>query len=159
MGGRNRITDMAFLRKRASGNYALSWKWKGKSYIKGLGTKDLAEAERIKQDAQDQRARIRSGESALASKLLADGHSIVDVLFGSEEIGHLIASPTDDNPLTLSQLKAAFVDALEATGRTPGHIEGTRGHLDLRMLPVDPKDGVTVCPECGCAWRLEGDAE
>ena len=28
---------------------------------------------------------------------------------------------------------------------------------DLRMLPVDPEDGATVCPECGCAWRLEGD--
>ncbi len=127
---------MAFLRKRASGNYALAWKWKGKSYIKGLGTKDLAEAEQIKQDAEDQVARIRSGDSALASQLLADGHSIVDVLFGSDRIGHLIASPADDNPLTLSQLKAAFVDALEATDRTPGHIEGTRVHLDhfIRVL-------------------------
>jgi len=128
--------NMAFLRKRASGNYALSWKWKGKSYIKGLGTKDPTEAERIKQDAVDQLARIRSGESALASKLLADGHSIVDVLFGSEAIGHLIASPADDNPLTLSQLKEAFIDNLKATERTPGHIDGTRGHLDhfIRVL-------------------------
>lgn len=25
---------------------------------------------------------------------------------------------------------------------------------DLRLLPVDPEDGATVCPECGCAWRL-----
>jgi hypothetical protein len=25
---------------------------------------------------------------------------------------------------------------------------------DLRLLPVDPQDGATVCPECGCAWRL-----
>ncbi len=127
---------MAFLRKRASGNYALSWKWKGKSYIKGLGTKDLTEAEQTKQDAVDQLARIRSGESSLASKLLADGHSIVDVLFGSEDIGHLTASPADDNPLTISQLKAAFIDNLKATGRTPGHIDGTRGHLDhfIRVL-------------------------
>ncbi len=127
---------MAFLRRRASGNYALSWKWKGKSHIKGLGTEDLAEAERIKQEAVDQLARIRSGESALASKLLADGHSIVDVLFGSEEIGHLLASPADDNPLTISQLKEAFIDNLKATDRTPGHIDGTRGHLDhfIRIL-------------------------
>lgn len=27
---------------------------------------------------------------------------------------------------------------------------------DLRMLPVDPEDGATICPECGCAWRLDG---
>lgn len=26
---------------------------------------------------------------------------------------------------------------------------------DLRMLPIDPADGATVCPECGCAWKLE----
>jgi hypothetical protein len=30
---------------------------------------------------------------------------------------------------------------------------------DLRMLRVDPEDGATVCPECGCAWKLNGDAE
>ena len=29
---------------------------------------------------------------------------------------------------------------------------------DLRMLRVDPEDGATVCPECGCAWKL-GDAQ
>jgi hypothetical protein len=26
---------------------------------------------------------------------------------------------------------------------------------DLRMLPTDPADGATVCPECGCAWRIQ----
>ena len=26
---------------------------------------------------------------------------------------------------------------------------------DLRLLPVDSTDGATVCPECGCAWRLD----
>lgn len=25
---------------------------------------------------------------------------------------------------------------------------------DIRGLPVDFEDGATVCPECGCAWRL-----
>jgi hypothetical protein len=25
---------------------------------------------------------------------------------------------------------------------------------DIRGLPADPEDGATVCPECGCAWRL-----
>lgn len=25
---------------------------------------------------------------------------------------------------------------------------------DLRLLPADPRDGATVCPECGCAWKL-----
>ncbi len=26
---------------------------------------------------------------------------------------------------------------------------------DIRELPADPSDGATVCPECGCAWRLD----
>ena len=26
---------------------------------------------------------------------------------------------------------------------------------DLRMLPTSPEDGATICPECGCAWKLE----
>jgi len=25
---------------------------------------------------------------------------------------------------------------------------------DLRLLPADPEDGATICPECGCAWQL-----
>jgi hypothetical protein len=29
---------------------------------------------------------------------------------------------------------------------------------DLRGLPTDAADGVTICPECGCAWKLAGDA-
>ncbi len=29
---------------------------------------------------------------------------------------------------------------------------------DLRMLPRAPEDGLTVCPECGCAWRLDDSA-
>ncbi|HUU82924.1 MAG TPA: hypothetical protein VM243_05405 [Phycisphaerae bacterium] len=28
---------------------------------------------------------------------------------------------------------------------------------DLRLLPTDAADGATVCPECGCAWRLGED--
>ncbi len=27
---------------------------------------------------------------------------------------------------------------------------------DLRMLPSDPADRATVCPECGHAWKLDG---
>jgi hypothetical protein len=26
---------------------------------------------------------------------------------------------------------------------------------NLRLLRADPLDGATVCPECGCAWRLD----
>jgi len=30
---------------------------------------------------------------------------------------------------------------------------------DIRGLPIDPTDGATVCPECGCAWKLTNSAK
>lgn len=30
---------------------------------------------------------------------------------------------------------------------------------DLRLLPIDPADRATVCPECGCAWTLDEEAD
>ena len=126
---------MAFLRLRA-GKYSLVFKWKGKVYTKAIGTDDENEAERIRQDAEEQLRRIRKGESAMASKLLADGLSMLDVLFGSEKTGHLLTKSIDENPLTLSQLRDAFTDHLRASDRTPGHIETTRVHFDhfIRIL-------------------------
>ena len=35
-----------------------------------------------------------------------------------------------------------------------GHRRCPHCGYDLRNLPVDEADGATVCPECGCAWRL-----
>ena len=30
---------------------------------------------------------------------------------------------------------------------------------DLRSLPTEASDGVTICPECGCAWQLGGASD
>jgi len=30
---------------------------------------------------------------------------------------------------------------------------------DLRGLPPDEQDGATVCPECGCAWKVNNEME
>ena len=38
------------------------------------------------------------------------------------------------------------------------HLRCPHCGYDLRMLPTDPKDGATVCPECGSAWKL-GNSE
>ena len=35
------------------------------------------------------------------------------------------------------------------------HLRCPHCGYDLRGLPTDTQDGATVCPECGCAWRLE----
>lgn len=127
---------MGFIRKRASGQLAFVFSWKGKKHIKSLGTTNEDEAEQIRKDANEQLDRIRKGQSAVASRLLADGHDILDVLFGSDKIAHLIERKTDDNPLTLSELRDGYIDYLRANGRTAGHLEGTRIHLDhfIRVL-------------------------
>jgi hypothetical protein len=39
------------------------------------------------------------------------------------------------------------------------HLRCPHCGYDIRGSPVDPKDGAAVCPECGCAWRLEGESE
>ena len=39
------------------------------------------------------------------------------------------------------------------------HLRCPHCGYDLRLLPADPADGATVCPECGCAWRLRDVAE
>ncbi|UCD76600.1 MAG: hypothetical protein JSV91_06680 [Phycisphaerales bacterium] len=36
-----------------------------------------------------------------------------------------------------------------------GHLRCPHCGYDIRGLPVDPDDGATVCPECGCGWKLE----
>ena len=38
------------------------------------------------------------------------------------------------------------------------HVRCPHCGYDVRGLPADPHDGATVCPECGCAWKLEGEA-
>ncbi len=38
------------------------------------------------------------------------------------------------------------------------HRHCPRCGYDIRSLPADTEDGATVCPECGCAWKL-GDAD
>ncbi|NOX58379.1 MAG: hypothetical protein GXP29_05900, partial [Planctomycetes bacterium] len=105
---------MASLRKRANGKYSLDFRWKGGPHIKALGTDNLHEAERIKKDAEEQLTRIRRGESAVASKLLSEGTSIVDVLFGSPEVTAKLGHATDDNPLTIADLVDGYLAHLKS---------------------------------------------
>ena len=35
------------------------------------------------------------------------------------------------------------------------HLRCPHCGYDIRGLPTNREDGATICPECGCAWRLE----
>jgi hypothetical protein len=59
---------MGYVRKRANGQLAFVFSWKGTKHTKGLGTTDEGEAEAIRKEANEQLDRIRRGESALASQ-------------------------------------------------------------------------------------------
>ena len=38
------------------------------------------------------------------------------------------------------------------------HLRCPHCGYDIRGLPTDSSDGATICPECGCAWKL-GNSE
>ncbi len=42
----------------------------------------------------------------------------------------------------------------EVTAAMLKHTHCPHCGYDLRLLPNDPDDCATVCPECGCAWKL-----
>ncbi len=46
----------------------------------------------------------------------------------------------------------------KVTGAMLEHRRCPHCGYDLRLLPPDPEDHTTVCPECGCAWRFSEDA-
>ncbi len=104
---------MAFLRSRTGGQYSLVFCWKGKKVIRALGTKDRREAEQIKKDAEEQLARITQGDSRPASRLLTEGVSIVEVLFGSPEIAARLDWESDHNPLTVAELCEGYLNHLK----------------------------------------------
>ena len=88
---------MAFLRKRGQ-KYSLSFKWKHRSYIRALGTTSEREARQIKKDAEAQLDRIRRGQSPAASKFLAGGFSIVDILFDSPDVAARLRLQPENKP-------------------------------------------------------------
>ncbi|MCH7702890.1 MAG: site-specific integrase [Planctomycetes bacterium] len=98
-------------------NIKLHWKASGerkqKPYTRSLRTTDLQTAERIRRDVEDQLERINSGRSPVASKLLADGFSIIAVLFGSPEVATRLDGESDHNPLAIGYLCDGYLAQLK----------------------------------------------
>ena len=101
---------VAYIRKRRGGSLSILIYWDGKKHQKGLGTTDPSEAARIKREVEEQIERLRKGEAPEAMKLLNEGFSITDILFGCPEIDKRQAADPNANPLTLRELSDAYLE-------------------------------------------------
>lgn len=141
---------MGSLRKRGT-KYSFTFKWKGRQEIRALGTTSVADSKRIKAEAEAQLDRIRRGQSPVASRLLVEGYSIIDVLFGSEKVAARLAMTTDDNPYTVEELSEGYLTHLKTTvnfdqqANSESWMKKVRGHLgdDRRVMSLADDDLTT----------------
>ena len=124
---------MANLKKRGW-FFSVQFRWDGKQYIKPLRLEDETEAERVKASVEVAIEGLKRGRFPKASRLLADGHDIRDIIFPSEKTAHLLEDDVvadDGNPLRVSQLAEDYVKhlAIEASDGHRRRVESKLRHL------------------------------
>ena len=124
---------MANLKKRGR-YFSVQFYWNGKQRIRPLQIEDRTEAERVKAKVNSALQGLRRGRFPAASRLLDDGHDILDIIFPNEKTAHLLETSvaTDDgNPLRVSQLVEDYLKHL-AIHASDGHRR--RVHSKLKHL-------------------------
>ena len=76
------------------------------------------------------------------------GLDLVNTTIYAVQLAVLISGPVIAFRMARSEYAGRVVAAMLKQLRCP------HCGYDLRRLPIDPTDGATVCPECGCAWLL-----
>jgi len=144
--------SLASLKKRGK-FFSVQFWWKSKQYIKPLRLEDKAEAERVKANIETAIDGLKHGRFPKASKLLAEGYDILDIIFPGEKTAHLLdsdATADDGNPLTISQLKDAYGQHLKnhvayGTRRRTlsklAHIVKLYGDRRVTTVGIDSLDG------------------
>jgi len=142
---------VASLKKRGR-FFSVQFWWDGKQYIKPLRLEDETEAERVKGSVEAAIEGLKRGRFPKASRLLADGYDIRDIIFPSQKTGHLLdgdVSADDGNPLTVPQLKDAYGQHLQnhvayGTRRRTlsklGHVVELFGDRRVTTLDADALD-------------------
>ena len=124
---------MASLKKRGR-YFSVLFYWEGEQVTKPLRLENQDEAERVRQRVELALDGLRRGRFPKASRLLAAGHDIRDIIFPSEKTAHLLdddVSADDGNPLRVSQLAEDYVKHL-AVETSDGHrrrVESKLRHL------------------------------
>ncbi len=139
---------MATIRQRGR-CFSIQFRWQGKVKIKALQIEDRAEAERINTKVKDALDGLKRGRFPKASKLLDDGHDILDIIFPNEKTAHLLegnVAADDGNPLKISQLVEDYLKHL-GIHASDGHRR--RVHSKLKHL-IDITDVLRArsLPEC-----------
>ena len=123
---------MANLKKRGR-FYSVQFWWNRKQCIKPLQIENEADAEKIKQRVESALDGLKRGRFPNASRLLDDGHDILDIIFPNEKTAHLLegqASADDGNPLKVSQLVEDYLKHL-----TIHASDGHRRRVSLAKTP------------------------
>jgi hypothetical protein len=81
---------------------------------------------------------------------LADGRITTGIFFRNMIVYFAVFSGVASSWISLRSARHR-----KTTGAMLRHLRCPHCGYDLRMLPADPADGATVCPECGCAWKLD----
>ncbi len=124
---------MANLRKRGK-FYSIQFWWDGSQRIKPLHLEDEREAKRVQERVETALDGLKRGRFPRASKLLDDGHDILDIIFPNERTAHLLegnVAADDGNPLKVSQLVEDYLKHL-AIHASDGHRR--RVHSKLKHL-------------------------
>jgi hypothetical protein len=126
---------------------------------------DIIDADTLASIAGDSRLRIKAGERvALAFGLLA-AFLVIGLFSTAVYTQDLAGAPIAKTVSLFWMCSIPWIIWFTIKKRRIGQIKSVmlqHGRCplcgyDLRMLPTDPDDGATICPECGCAWPL-GDA-
>ena len=124
---------MANLKKRGQ-FYSVQFWWNGKQRIKPLRLEVESDAAQIKERVESALDGLKRGRFPNASKLLDDGHDILDIIFPNEKTAHLLegnAVADDGNPLKVSQLVEDYLKHLTIHA-SDGHRR--RVHSKLKHL-------------------------
>lgn len=126
---------------------------------------DVIDADALRAIANEEGVRIKGGERAALIGGIC-GALLVIFLFAHALISGDIRDATSAKSVGLLYLcsipwiiwfgvkRKRFGNVAAAMLK---HLRCPHCGYDIRGLPTDSEDGATVCPECGCAWKLEGE--
>jgi hypothetical protein len=127
---------------------------------------DVIDAEALRAIANENGVRIKGGERAALITGICAALLVIGLFTHALITGDIADAPFAKSAGLLCLCSIPWTVWYVIKRRRFGHVcAAMLGHrrcphcaYDIRELPTDPTDGATVCPECGCAWKLANPA-